>query len=300
MSKSQLSILVIDDDEQVQRVMSFHLESIADKVLHCQDSTQALEMVKQNQPDLILLDFDMPGTNGLDLCRILKDQEETRDIPVIFLTGERSVSLIVRALDSGGADYITKPFEVIELQARVRAALRSKRLIDLLKENSTIDPLTGLGNRAEFQKSLELAISNLARYRQHFSLVMVDLDYFKQINDKHGHRIGDETLTATGKAIRAVSRSTDAACRFGGEEFAVILHRTSLDEGRLVAERMQRAIRSIRVPIGEDFLSVTASLGLACTETVPQALTSERLIELADQAMYVAKKQGRDRLVVAL
>ena len=299
MNAKPASLLLIDDDETVHPLIELYLEGVVDQVLHAHNPDAAMELAVKNQPDLILLDIEMPTANGIDVCRQLKEAESTRDIPVIFITGDKSVYQIARALDAGGSDYITKPFEAIELRARIRSSLRNKKLIDLLRENSTIDPLTGLGNRAAFDTGLGVAMADLARYANPCSLLMIDLDFFKSVNDKHGHGIGDEVLRAMGITLRACCRTVDVPCRYGGEEFGIVLNRTRAPDARSIAERIQNEIRKLRVPVGDDFLKITASMGLACTETQSQPLNQKKLLEMADTALYLAKKQGRDRLVIA-
>ena len=184
-------LLAVDDDPHVHDLIAFHLDGVVDEILHAVLPEQGIQMAVEFAPDVILLDIEMPKLDGFEVCRRLKDDEVTRDIPVLFLTRDKDGSRIAEGLDCGGADYITKPFDPVELQARVRAALRAKRLVELLREHARIDALTGLYNRASFQEALERALANYSRNGEPFGLLVVDLDYFKRINDTYGHGVGD-------------------------------------------------------------------------------------------------------------
>jgi len=291
-------LLAVDDDPHVHDLIAFHLDGVVDEILHAVLPEQGIQMAVEFAPDVILLDIEMPKLDGFEVCRRLKDDEVTRDIPVLFLTRDKDGSRIAEGLDSGGADYITKPFDPVELQARVRAALRAKRLVELLREHARIDALTGLYNRASFQEALERALANYSRNGEPFGLLMVDLDYFKRINDTYGHGVGDEVLRRTAGAIQEVTRACDLCTRFGGEEFAIVLNQSGVEDATRVAERILECLRGIEVRAGEEIVRITGSGGLAsCTLEAGANCSPEHVLKMADEALYEAKSQGRDQLV---
>jgi diguanylate cyclase (GGDEF)-like protein len=291
------TLLIVDDDPNIHPLIDFHLDGVVERILHAASPLVGLQLAKQYQPDVVLLDIDMPRMDGYALCRELKNDEDTRDIQVLFLTGERKEHQIARALDTGGTDYVTKPFNVIVLQARVRAALRTKRLVDLLKREARVDGLTGLPNRRVFEEVLEQHWAEHERHAQNFAVVMLDLDHFKAINDEFGHGVGDEALRRVGKAIRGTQRTYELACRFGGEEFAMLL--LGVDEKGAVhaVERTLDAIGEICLRVGDRVVSFTASAGVASISPTNTEIGTIRLLEIADAALYRAKAEGRSRVV---
>jgi diguanylate cyclase (GGDEF)-like protein len=238
----------------------------------------------------------MPGISGFAACALLKAEPLTADVPIIFVTGAAETATKVKAFDLGAADYVTKPFEPAELRARVRAALRTKRLQDLLALTANTDALTGLKNRAHFERRIEEEMTASRRYGRRVALILFDLDHFKSINDTFGHPAGDRVLQRVGEVVAASVREADAPCRYGGEEFAVILPETGLVEAFVVVQRMQARIRELTFPQPE--IHVTASFGVTSSERPAgtAGATTEQLIEAADRALYAAKNGGRDRM----
>jgi len=298
------TLLIIDDDASVHDLIDFHLEGAIDNIMHAVSPSQGIQMAIDSVPDMILLDIEMPKMDGFQVCRQLKEEKGTRDIPVLFLTRDNNAFHIAKGLDCGGADYVVKPFNVVELLARVRAALRTKKLIELLKEHARIDALTGLLSRGAFEEGLDAAIADYSRNGRPFGLLVLDLDHFKKINDTYGHGIGDEVLRCTGAALQEATRPYDICVRSGGEEFAVILNQSGADNVTPVANRVLERLRAIEVPAGERIVRVTGSAGLVCVpESVPETdgsdtCNTKQLLKQADEALYEAKNQGRDRLVI--
>lgn len=290
-----LVALLIDDDPAVHDLVAFHLEDVVDRVLCAAHPAAGLALAAGEQPDVVLLDLEMPYMDGFQVCRELKSSALTRDIPVVFLTAAGSPQQVARGLDLGGADYLVKPFVAVELQARVRAALRTRRLIELLRVHARVDALTGLKNRGALESELVRAAARLSRGGQPYGVAMLDVDHFKRVNDLHGHGVGDEVLRRLGATIAAGSRPTDLAARYGGEEFALVLHAVDEASAALVCERLLEAIRALRVaaPAGE--FSFTCSAGLAIAGGPWPADT---VVARADEALYRAKAMGRNRLVV--
>jgi len=263
----------------------------------CADGGEAgLEAARSVRPDLILLDVDMPDISGFDVCRILKTDPEIRMIPVIFLSASHEIQNKIKGLDLGAVDYVTKPFDAFELQARVRAALRTKRLQDLLIKRSQIDPLTELSNRGALIDRLQKEWARKQRHGYALAFIMCDLDRFKRINDEHGHGVGDKVLCQVARVITAYCRASDFPARYGGEEFAVVVSDEYAEGAANLAERCRRGIGGIRLGIDGNIIRITASFGVADA----QGLTSaEALIEQADEAMYRAKDAGRNCVELA-
>ncbi len=295
--QGSLSVLVIDDDPAIHELMDFYLDELNWEVLHALRPDAGISMARATLPGLILLDIKMPGTDGFEVLRRLKEQSATRDIPVIFLTSDGNPNQIERALNAGGADYVTKPVQQVELRARICAAARTRRLVDLLRVHASIDPLTGLKNRGVFDTSLAATLASCARTGQPFGLLLLDLDHFKFINDRYGHGIGDEVLRQVGAAIEDTTRAYDVAARYGGEEFVVILNQTSEEEARRIALRTLEHLRLIQISVGRETLKISGSAGLVCVEHNAEAPEATELLRAADTALYEAKSAGRDRLV---
>jgi diguanylate cyclase (GGDEF)-like protein len=289
-------ILIIDDDQHVFDNVRDLLADLAHHVDWAKLPEEGLRNAIQSKPDVILLDINMPGMDGLKVCRHLKETEATRDIPVLFLTVERNLSSLARALDCGGSDYIIKPCSEIDLRARVRAALRTKQMIDLLKQQARIDALTGLSNRAALDSALSSALAAHERLGQPFALLMLDVDHFKDINDTHGHGVGDDLLREVAAALRVRCRPYDAPCRYGGDEFAIVLGQTEGDHAERAATRILESIRKIHLPGARKEMKLSCSAGLASTTELPAGFSAEEAVKAADEALYRAKQTGRDRL----
>ena len=232
--------------------------------------------------------------NGFELLEKLKEDPRTRNIAVIFISGISEPMDRVKGLDMGAIDFIAKPFDVFELKARVRSALRTQHLVKLLEQKAQIDDITGLWNRRYFNQRLIQEISEAKRYSRPLSLVLCDIDRFKRLNDRFGHPFGDFVLETVARRLSG-GRTSDIACRYGGEEFGLILSSTNIQQGYEVAERLRVAIESIVWP-GKSDLVVTASFGICETQSVGQEATPEAMIEIADSALYKAKQSGRNRV----
>ncbi len=293
------TLLIVDDDAAVHDSVEKPLRDTIDRFLHASLPEEGLRLALSMAPDVILLDVNMPVMDGLKLCRLLKETANTRDIPILFLTVERNMHNLARAFDVGGSDYILKPFHAIELRARVKTALRAKEAVELLKEQARIDALTGLANRAAFEASLGAAYSAHDRTGSPVSLLLFDLDDFKRINDAYGHGIGDEALRRVGACLRETCRPYDAPCRYGGDEFVVLLGQTEGQNARRAGERLLEAIRGIELETLDTCLPIRASGGLASSTDLRSGFGSDDLVKAADRALYAAKRSGGDRLVNA-
>lgn len=294
-------ILAIDDSPEIHQLLKVRLKNLDIELAHAHCGFDGFDQAQMSNPDLILLDVMMPDASGFDICRKLKATSETRNIPVIFLTGASDVDQKVLGFDVGAVDYIQKPFDSAELNARVRAALRTKRYQDMLAQRAMIDGLTGLWNRAHFDQRMLEEVSAAARYDRPMSLIMMDVDKFKPLNDDHGHPFGDEVLQAVGDVLQETARTSDWPCRYGGEEFGLILRETDLDGAVIMAERIRVKVERLQLSNKAQRVLVTASFGVVSTTLCmnPCNLSAKWVIESADRALYAAKEGGRNRVCTA-
>lgn len=261
---------------------------------------RALEIARSAEPpDIILLDVVMPGMNGREVCRILKSDPETADIPVIFVTSQDSTEEEEQGLRLGAVDYITKPYNPGIVQARIQNHLQLKQYHDLLKRQSRLDGLTGLPNRRDFDETLVREWRRGQRLHSPLSVIMMDIDHFKEFNDHYGHLAGDDCLRQVGQALADKGRATDFVGRYGGEEFVALLphtHRTGAEE---VAEKFRRAIADLRVPHEASSSGEYLSLSLGVASTLPDAQSQPTdLVEAADRMLYAVKESGRNGISV--
>ena len=256
------TILAIDDSPEIHQLLKVRLKNLDVELSHAHCGFDGFDQAQATHPDLILLDVMMPDASGFDICRKLKATADTQNIPVIFLTGASDVDQKVLGFDVGAVDYIQKPFDSAELNARVRAALRTKRFQDMLAQRAMIDGLTGLWNRAHFDQRMHEEVAAAARYSRPMSLIMMDVDKFKPLNDNHGHPFGDEVLQAVGDVLQDSARTSDWPCRYGGEEFGLILRETDLEGAVIMAERVRRAIEGLQLRDRAQLVPVTASFGV--------------------------------------
>lgn len=246
---------------------------------------------------MILLDLDMPDMDGFEVLRHLKNDQATLDIPVIVLSGLQSAQDKVMAFDLGAVDYITKPFNLTELRVRVRSALKLHRLVQMLAQCAQIDGLTGLWNRAYFDRRWAEELAAALRRKRPLSLAMIDADHFKTINDTFGHLTGDAVLQGIAKTIQRECRQEDVPCRYGGEEFALIMPDTGPADAQRVCERIRDSLASM-VWSRHPERPVTVSIGVAGADAVTDA-DAAKWLELADRNLYTAKREGRNRVVAS-
>jgi diguanylate cyclase (GGDEF)-like protein len=233
--------------------------------------------------------------NGFDVLTTLKNDPLTQDIAVIFISGTEEAMDKVRALDQGAVDFVSKPFEVVELKARVRTAIRSQRLMKMLAQKAQIDGLTGLWNRSYMNQRLAAEVDEARRHGQPLSMILCDIDRFKHHNDHFGHPFGDLVIERFAQILSG-GRSSDVACRYGGEEFCVLLPSTTAIEAEEVANRYREQLVQITWN-DHPGLVVTASFGV--TEFGPGRDSAESMLKAADTALYQAKQGGRNRVAVA-
>jgi diguanylate cyclase (GGDEF)-like protein len=288
------TVLAIDDSELIHRLLKTRLQGERLELHNATSSADGLKKAVALNPDIILLDIAMDGMNGFELLEKLKEDPRTRNIAVIFISATSEAMDRVKGLDMGAIDFISKPFDAFELKARVRSALRTQHLVKMLEQKAQIDGLTGLWNRRYFDQRMIQEISEAKRYSRPLSLVLCDIDRFKRLNDQFGHPFGDFVLEQVAHKLSS-GRTSDIACRYGGEEFGLILSSTNIQQGHEVAERLRIEIESILWPNKPD-LVVTASFGICDTENVGEEVTPEALLEMTDSALYKAKQAGRNRV----
>ncbi|MCC6660364.1 MAG: diguanylate cyclase [Phycisphaerales bacterium] len=295
---SQPTVLLIDDSVDVHRLLKARLRYEDLKLAGASNGKEGLEQARTASPAIVLLDLDMPDMDGFEVLRRLKDDPATLDIPVIVLSGLQSAQDKVTAFDLGAVDYITKPFNLTELRVRVRSALRLHRLVQMLAQRAQIDGLTGLWNRAHFNKRWTDEVSACTRHHRPLSLALIDLDHFKTINDTYGHPAGDAVLQGLSRVLQRECRQEDVGCRYGGEEFTLIMPDTTPTDAAGVCERILAALASISWPRHPE-RAVTASIGLAGPD-VTADLSADQWLDEADRALYAAKQSGRNRVVTRL
>jgi diguanylate cyclase (GGDEF)-like protein len=291
--ESKSNILVVDDNPDKLSLIEAALSLAGYHVTTATDGVEALAAIESYQPDLVITDVMMPRMNGYELAQRIRANPVTKFIPVIMQTaaGRRSEDLR-RASEVGALGYITDPTDLDLLLARTRTLLEFKAYLDVCEEAAFTDHLTGLANRRRFERQLEREVGRMARFGHPFSLLMLDIDSFKNLNDSYGHDAGDEAIRRISRVLREGTRGIDLAARIGGEEFAVILVETSKEGALEVAERLRAAIKALEIPMAGH---ITGSFGVA--ECPSDAQTSAGIVKAADVALYEAKRNGRDRVV---
>ena len=287
-------VLVIDDSKNIHALIKARLAGEPVELHYCLSTEQGFALASQLLPDLILLDIDMPDVDGFEVCRRLKALPATMNIPIVFLTGAGATEDKIRGLEQGAVDFVTKPFEPAELRARVRAALRTKYLLDLLNKKAMIDGLTGLWNRTFFDQTLAAQLSLARRSGQPLSVVICDLDHFHEINERCGHLTGDEALRVVAACMQATCRIEDVVCRFGGEEFGIIVPNTPAERAGIMAGRLRGNIEKLKLTHRGVPVTVTCSFGIADLATCGDG----NLIGCADAALARAKQLGRNRFEI--
>jgi diguanylate cyclase (GGDEF)-like protein len=298
------SVLIIDDSDNVRDLIIRTLREAAlfDQYREARDGIEGVKSLISTKADLIICDLEMPRMDGFKFMSMVNSRQDLRDIPIIMLTGREDRDLKIKGLEQGACDYVTKPFDAGELVARVKVQLKIKALQDelkksneLLKELSNTDPLTNLNNRRYLTKALNSELLRAERTGDCLSLIILDIDNFKKINDTYGHQNGDKVLSLIAEVTQKHLRCYDIAARYGGEEFVLVLPGTSLADGEEVAERLREEVEAISFASPLDKLSVTISLGVALFPT-PLVDDMESLIRQADEALYRAKQKGRNRV----
>jgi diguanylate cyclase (GGDEF)-like protein len=295
-------VLVVDDEQVMQDVMRDILSDCGYQVDVESDGEGALLRLKEKEYTLVFADVRMPKMDGMEFLRRAKHLNP--DLDIIMMTGYASVDIAVEAMKLGARDFITKPFNLDHIKLVSARAIERKILkkqaeeIDYYKKISLTDGLTELFNRRYFTQLMNVEVSRSKRNSKSFCLLMIDVDDFKSYNDALGHPAGDEALKFLGWLLKHHARVSDTVCRYGGEEFSIILPETSIPEGRKAAERLRRIVEETEFD-RQDVLAarnLTVSVGLACYPD--DGTDAQELVQKADGALYQAKKNGKNRVVV--
>jgi len=260
----------------------------------CSDGESAVEYIKTDSPDLILLDIVMPGIDGFEFCRVIKNNPKMKHTPVIFLTAINDEKSLIEGFKNGAVDYITKPFRQQELLARTRTHIDLKMAKEKLIRLAVTDELTGLMNRRYFMGRLLHEYERTKRSGSAFSVLMIDLDNFKKVNDKYGHQAGDTVLRTVSESMKLSLRLSDIIGRIGGEEFAVILPDTGIDDAMTTGERLRKRVESLEIPHKDCHIKITISIGASLS--LKDDLTIDEILQRSDTALYRVKESGRNKV----
>jgi two-component system, cell cycle response regulator len=292
-------VLVVDDNNTILKIIRRYLEDEGISVFTLADSSEVVKMAHDISPDVILLDILMPGLDGFEVCRLLKKDQGVCDIPVIMLTAETDCEDIKKALDSGAIDYIRKPSHKVEVIARIQSAYRIKQYQEKLKEMAIRDGLTGLYNRTFLLGQLENIFIEQVVKAKNISFVMIDIDFFKKVNDSYGHVAGDIVLRKVSEIFHAVVADNGIVGRYGGEEFGIIVPDMPVQDVSEICESIRKYIEDSDFWFGEDKLEITVSIGI-CSWAASAGAECEKLLKTADEALFLAKKNGRNRVETVL
>ncbi|MBI5074827.1 MAG: diguanylate cyclase [Nitrospirae bacterium] len=300
-------ILLVEDSEIQGTITRKTLEKTGYEVIWAKDGISALKAVVTASPDVVLLDLNLPDMSGTEICQWMKHNNNVKGIPIIMLTEKSSLDEKISGIEAGADDYLPKPYNAAELNARIYASLRTKALQDELRHKnkqlsellakvealSVTDPLTGLYNRRQIDSTLDTEFKRMARHEFSVTCLLLDIDHFKSVNDNCGHDAGDSVLREIAQILRSSIREVDTAGRWGGEEFVVILPHTDKPQGMIVAERILGKVSSY-VFADIPKRNITVSIGLAVSSSLID--TTDKIIHAADMALYAAKREGRNRV----
>ncbi len=294
-------ILLVDDDPDNLKIVKRLLEKEGYSVESATSGKDGLSLLDSYRPDLVLLDVNMPGMDGLETIQLLKRKENAA--AVVFVTANTATEDVIRGLDAGALDYISKPFSGLELLARVRAQLRVKKLQDDLREANRklqglveIDDLTGLYNMRSVYEKMDQEIERARRYGHGVAAIMLDMDHFKGVNDNHDHLFGSHVLAEVGKIIRKNIRTHDFGARYGGDEFLICLSQTTAEGAKLFCERLRKTMENYHFQHESDEIKLTASMGCAVVVDGKSLMDGRSLVRHADHCLYKSKENGRNQV----
>ncbi len=287
--KSDAIVLIVDDSPTNIKIVAECLKEHY-RLKVASSGEQCLLLAKKKpQPDVILLDIEMPGMNGYETCEALKKDQVTENIPVVFVTGRQSDKDEEKGLSLGAVDYITKPIHPAIVLARTKTQIIIKQQRDALQKMALHDQLTGLYNRHYLLDIADKKLANCARHNYDISVLMIDIDHFKKINDAHGHSMGDEVIKHVATILNSQSRTEDVVARFGGEEFVIILDHCNIDDALIKADKIRLAVAET----APNNIAVTISIGVA---NLDNKQNFDSLLKSSDIALYAAKNNGRNRI----
>jgi diguanylate cyclase (GGDEF)-like protein len=295
MAPGNYKLLLVDDDPALLRLLCRWLERAGYPVRTAVDGQDALDAIESECPDFLITDWEMPRVNGLELCRKIRDLSLPHYVYTVFLTAKTAAAEMIAGLESGADDFLSKPVAEAELLARLQSGARVLELERELSLTAHTDFLTGLLTQRPFFDALQKEWHRATRLKLPLSCVMMDLDFFKQINDVYGHPAGDSVLKFAAELLLDNSRASDTVCRYGGEEFCALLPETEESDAAVWAERARVRLAALCIPTDLKDMRVTGSFGVAQRGSdVPNPAA---LVKLADQALLCAKRAGRDRVV---
>ncbi len=298
-SSSGTTILCIDDDHDILTLLEKILIGAGYAVITASNGKQGLRETLTRKPDLILLDIVMPDMDGYEVCKKIKDKEETKNIPIIFITAKKEDEDEAKGLKIGAVDYIRKPFYPPIIKSRIRTQLDLKLKTDMLERLVSIDGLTNIYNRRKFDETLKLEWKRAMRNNSPLSLIMSDIDHFKGYNDHYGHTTGDDCLRRVSQEMKnLLQRPADLLARYGGEEFAVILPETDYNGAIYISTILLNGIEDLNISYPHSPIAghVTISIGVVTSIPGKNCDTPLQLIEIADSMLYVAKQNGRNQI----
>ncbi len=287
-------VLVVDDVPDNIKLLTYDLADQGHDVFMAEGGAKALELARSERPDVVLLDIMMPEMDGIEVLTRLKSETETKLIPVILVSAKDLDEDVIRGLDAGAMDYVTKPFSTRIVAARVRSAVRIKRMNDLLTDKARVDELTGLYNKAYFDDWMEQSLERVRRYGSNLSLIMLSIDEFVKINDRHGHAIGDKVLRRAAQTVERTARKVDRVCRYEGAEIAILLPDIDQATAEKLADRLRQSIAQDPISTADGNISVTACFGVSSTDVC--SAESEDLVEGATYSLYSAREAGPNRV----
>jgi diguanylate cyclase (GGDEF)-like protein len=315
-----LRVLLVDDDPTTRAILEAVLrDALGHSVICAQSGNEALALAVESQPQIVITDWMMPGLSGLELTLALRATDWGQNIYLIMLTSLDTEEEISEAFEAGVDDFLTKPVNVRTLRARLRAAWHYVQLLEAwehdraqlkqftaelaisnrrLEHAAMTDLLTGLPNRRSGIGALDKAWAAYQRFQQPLSVLVLDIDYFKRINDTHGHAVGDKVLIEVAQQIQRAARKDDSVCRLGGEEFLMVCQNTDLKAALLAADRLRRTIEALQIDVGGTVIRSSVSIGVASRE--PGMADTDALVNAADRALYGAKESGRNRSCITI
>ncbi|MBE3587370.1 MAG: diguanylate cyclase [Thermoanaerobacteraceae bacterium] len=292
-------VLIVEDSPLQRQVLARHLTTENLQVITASTGEEALKLVESTRPDLVILDLILPGMDGFEVCRRLKTDQATAVIPVVIITSKSGREERIRGLLCGAEDFLVKPVDRRELLIRTQSLVRRKQLMDTLLNQANRDPLTELYNRRQLEAELQRELSRAKRYHQPLAMIMVDVDDFKHYNDSNGHQAGDEALRQLAALLTGHTREVDIVCRYGGEEFVILLPQTGLSGAVTVAEKLRQVVEEHPFPHREKQPGGRFTISLGVAVYPDHALDAEGLLSAADGAMYRAKRAGKNRYATA-
>ncbi len=297
-------VMVVEDNIVSRRLLENSLVKAGYEVITAENGSQAFGLFKQQFCPIVITDWMMPQMSGPELCQAIRNHQTPGYVFIVLLTAKNSTDDIISGLEAGADDYLTKPFNRAELIARLSTACRIldlekslRRANDEIKILSITDPLTKVYNRAYLNEYLPQEISRARRFAHYLSIIMCDLDNFKNVNDQHGHEAGDVVLKAVSDSLKdSIRRSIDWVVRLGGEEFLIVLPETNLKGAHFAAERLRKTVEGLRIQYGALTIPITASFGVSSYDPHinSNGTSPDQLFREADQCLYAAKKEGRN------